>query len=100
MSEQNGGCLLHSEIAKVVGTIETNQREIFSRLLALERNESKRDEKLDNLIDIVKELKVKIDTLTQLPAQRWNSVVTVIITVVITTIMSSGITMIITKLIK
>lgn len=76
-------CLDHKEVLKSIKLLEDGQKEHDKRIGKLEVNEGKRDEKIDNILEVVKELKIKVETVLQLPGQRWNTVQTVLITSII-----------------
>ncbi len=76
-------CLDHKEVLKSIKLLEDGQKEHDKRIVKLEVNEGKRDEKIDNILDVVKELKIKVETVLQLPSQRWNTIQTVLITSII-----------------
>jgi septal ring factor EnvC (AmiA/AmiB activator) len=81
---------MDENIEKRLTDIEANQKEIFSRLNAVELSDGVITEKLDNIKESQKEVKQSLrdlqDTISKLikkPGERWDSIVTSIIVGVI-----------------
>jgi chromosome segregation ATPase len=80
---------------KRLSTLEINQKEIFSRLNNIELTNGIVSEKLDNIKETQKDLKIgmkdlqdSIKELTDKPSKRWDLIVTTIITVAITAVVA------------
>lgn len=66
-------CLDHAEIVKSIKMLEDLQKDLDLRIRKLEVNEGRRDEKIDNILEIVKDLKSKLETLSTEPIKRLNN---------------------------
>lgn len=84
-------CLDHREVLKSIALLEEGQKELFHRTNILERNESKKDERIENIYAIVKELKIKLESTMIKPMQRYDTIKIVIITAFITSTIGGAI---------
>lgn len=74
---------LQNETKEEIRNLKEQYIATDKRLNQLEKNECGRDQKIDNILSVVSELKVKIETIIQMPSQRWNNVQSVIVTTIV-----------------
>lgn len=80
-------CIYHKEVTSKIQAIEQKQKdmEIVQKdqgkdIQGIKEKAAAHYEKIDNVLDLVKEIKIKVETVMQMPTQRWNTVTTVLIT--------------------
>lgn len=70
------GCNYHPYMDERVSRIEQKTNEIETRVFALEIHKSETVIKLDQIIEIIGELKVKMDKLSEKPIKRMDMLAT------------------------
>lgn len=84
MDEPRCNCMEHAEVLKSIKQLEEGLKDAKKDIIDLKINESKRDEKIDNILEIVKDLKTKFEKLAVKPGEQYNLIKSNIITAIIT----------------
>lgn len=79
---------LRGEVIRIQSTVDDHEKE----LRVLREVYIRHDEKLDNINTKVGEVLLKVNSLTELPAQRWNDTVKTVISIIVTAVVTFAIT--------
>lgn len=77
-------------LEKRVTIIEQETKQIWNKINAVDKQQGIIETKLDNILSIVQEMRIKVEELSKIPAQRWDKLVTGIVAGIIS-LLTTGI---------